>query len=202
MKILPRNACLALCLTTGLSCAVQPEPAGSAHRGGVDPAPPELRAIEAHLGEMQTGLNAAELRATAQAIDEEARLNALDVELILAVMHTESAYHNFARSHVGALGLMQIMPATGEMLARRHGLPWNGPETLFDPVTNVRLGCRYLAFLRERYGRIDAALAAYNWGPGAIDRRLASGSELPSKYPSLVLARVEPHPPAAGASAR
>lgn len=201
MKIFPRNACLALCLASGLSCAVQPEPSGSPHRSTA-PASPELRAIEAHLGQMQTGLNAAELRATAQAIDEEARLNGLRVELILAVMHTESAYHNFARSHVGALGLMQIMPATGEMLARRHGLPWNGPETLFDPVANVRLGCRYLAFLRERYGRIDAALAAYNWGPGAIDRRLAQGSELPRKYPSLVLARVEPQPPAVGAAAR
>jgi len=202
MKILPRNACLVLCLAGGLSCAVQPEPAGSPRRSGADPTPAELRAIEARLGEMQTGLNAAELRATARTIDEEARLNSLDVELILAVMHTESAYHNFARSHVGALGLMQLMPATGEMLARRHGLAWNGPETLFDPVSNVRLGCRYLAFLRERYGRIDTALAAYNWGPGAIDRRLASGSEVPRKYPSLVLAQLEPHPPAAGASAR
>jgi soluble lytic murein transglycosylase-like protein len=202
MKILPRNACLALCLASGLSCAVQPVPRAIPQRADAFQTPPALRAIEARLGEMQTGLNAAELRATAQAIDEEARLNALDVELILAVMHTESAYHNFARSRVGALGLMQIMPATGEMLARRHGLPWSGPETLFDPVANVRLGCRYLAFLRERYGRIDAALAAYNWGPGAIDRRLARGSDLPRRYPSLVLARVEPQPPAAGASAR
>jgi soluble lytic murein transglycosylase-like protein len=197
MMIPARNAWLALCLASGLSCAVQPAPAVRPAPGAGDPTPPELRAIEARLGEMQTGLNGAELRATARTIAEEAEQNGLDVELILAVMRTESAFHNFARSRVGALGLMQVMPATGEMLARRNNLAWSGPETLFDPVANVRLGCRYLAFLRERYGRIDAALAAYNWGPGAIDRRLASGSELPREYPTLVLAQLEAHPPAA-----
>lgn len=185
-----RNAWLALCLGSALSCSLGLPPAAP-------DAPPaaaaraELEAIERQLARMQTGLNRAELRATAEVIAAEAAHNQLAVELILAVIHTESAFHNFARSHAGALGLMQVMPATGEMLARQHGLDWAGPETLFDPVANVRLGCRYLADLRARYGRIDAALAAYNWGPAAIDGRLARGQSLPRKYPTLVLARLE-----------
>jgi soluble lytic murein transglycosylase len=180
---------LSLCLGSALSCS----PDRPASGPGTTPAAAsaELEAIETQLARMQTGLNREELRATAEVIAEEAAHNQLDVELILAVIHTESAFHNFARSHVGALGLMQVMPATGEMLARQHGLDWAGPETLFDPVANVRLGCRYLAALRARYGRIDAALAAYNWGPGAIDERLARGESLPRKYPTLVLARLE-----------
>jgi soluble lytic murein transglycosylase len=187
-----RSLCswLALCLGCALSCSPGRPPDSAA-----DAAPAatlaELEAIELQLARMQTGLNRAELRATAEVIAAEAAHNQLEVELILAVIHTESAFHNFARSHAGALGLMQVMPATGEMLARQHDLDWAGPETLFDPVANVRLGCRYLAALLARYGRIEAALAAYNWGPAAIDGRLARGEGLPRKYPTLVLARLE-----------
>jgi soluble lytic murein transglycosylase len=186
-----RNTCLVLCLVSGLSCSLLAErPAGPAGRAAESISGQQL-AIEALLERMQTGLNAAERRATARAIGQEAERNGLDVELVLAVIHIESAYDNFARSRVGALGLMQVMPATGEMLARQHGLAWYGPDTLFDPATNVQLGCRYLAALLERYGRLDAALAAYNWGPGAIDRRLARGSGLPREYPALVLAKLQ-----------
>jgi soluble lytic murein transglycosylase len=177
-------------LGSALSCSPGGPPAPGPDAASAA-APADLEAIEAQLARMQTGLNRDELRATAKVIAAEAAHNQLDVELILAVIHTESAFHNFARSHAGALGLMQVMPSTGEMLARQHGLDWSGPETLFDPVANVRLGCRYLAALRARYGRIEAALAAYNWGPAAIDGRLARGESLPRKYPTLVLARLE-----------
>jgi soluble lytic murein transglycosylase len=198
MTGMTRNLGLAFCLASGLSCSLG-EPCDPAT--AVQAAEAEaLRRIEARLDRMHTGLGPAERRATAAAIAEEAVHNDLAIDLILAVMHTESAFHNFARSSVGALGLMQVMPATGEMLARQHGLDWNGPETLFDPVANVRLGCRYLAFLRTRYGSLDAALAAYNWGPNAIDRRLAQGSGLPRKYPTLVLAQLAAQSPAVPAS--
>jgi soluble lytic murein transglycosylase-like protein len=189
-----RQLPLLLCLAGALSCSPSDRSAAPA----AEPAqarPLAQRAIEARLARMQTGLNAVERRATAAAIVEEAARNGLDANLILAVMHTESAFDNFARSSVGALGLMQVMPATGEMLSRQHGLRWNGPQTLFDPVANVRLGCRYLAFLLERYGSVDAALAAYNWGPGAIDRRISRGHGLPRKYPETVLARLEAQRP-------
>jgi soluble lytic murein transglycosylase len=198
MTAMARPVALALCLASALSCSLgEPrDPAAAVQAAEAD----ALARIEARLARMHTGLGPAERSATATAIADEAAHNDLPVELILAVMHTESAFHNFARSSVGALGLMQVMPATGEMLARQHGLDWNGPETLFDPVANVRLGCRYLAFLRARYGSLDAALAAYNWGPSAIDRRLARGNGLPRKYPTQVLAQLASQSPAIPAS--
>jgi soluble lytic murein transglycosylase-like protein len=54
-------------------------------------------------------------------------------------------------------------------------------------VLNLKLGTAYLRHLLNRYrGDVDAALAAYNWGPGHIDRRIASGESLPRLYPQLV----------------
>jgi soluble lytic murein transglycosylase-like protein len=189
-----------LALVASLSCAVWPGRAPEDAPSPPAPPPAELRVIEAQFEKFQTGLNAGEIERVSRAILEEAERNDIAPELILALIHTESAFDNFARSHVGALGLMQVMPATGEMLARRHALDWKGPDTLFDPVANVRLGCRYLAFLRARYGRIHTALAAYNWGPGAIDRRIADGAGVPQRYPSLVLARLDAQFPATVAS--
>jgi soluble lytic murein transglycosylase len=85
------------------------------------------------------------------------------------------------------MGLMQILPSTGEELAYRLGVPWHGARTLFDPVANVRLGVAYLKELSARYDDdLSIALAAYNWGPGRIDRRLERGSALPTEYPRLV----------------
>ena len=62
--------------------------------------------------------------------------------------HIESRGYNFAASRVGALGLMQLRPATAE--ARRTGGRWRGHATLFDPVANVRLGVSYLERLVQR----------------------------------------------------
>jgi soluble lytic murein transglycosylase-like protein len=138
----------------------------------------------------QTGLARFELEAVARTIQEESIRHDVSRDLILAVMRTESGFFNWARSSVGALGLMQIMPATGEMLVKRMGLSWSGERTLYDPVVNVRLGVAYLAELRDRYRTWDKALAAYNWGPGAIDRRIRGGRALPVVYATRVLASV------------
>jgi soluble lytic murein transglycosylase len=156
-----------------------------------DPTPHDAAdEIEALLARHMTGLAPFEVRRAAATLVREAKRNGIEPSMVLAVIHTESGYYNFARSSVGALGLMQIMPATGEMLAREAGIRWTGPELLFDPEVNLRLGTRYLAVLRARYGDWTRALAAYNWGPGEIDRRLAVGEVLPDKYASRVYARL------------
>jgi soluble lytic murein transglycosylase-like protein len=184
----------------GLSCALSPaapEAEQIAWDDSVLPpvadtaVPASSDQIIARFERFQTGLADFEIRAVARAIVEESDSNGFDWELVLAVIDTESSFNNFARSNVGALGLMQIMPTTGEMLAAELGLPWEGAETLFDPVVNVRLGTRYLAYLHAKYQVWDAALAAYNWGPGAIDRRLRRGDGLPVLYSRAVYARVE-----------
>lgn len=90
----------------------------------------------------------------------------LDVDLLCATITHESAFswEPTVISPAGALGLMQVMPETGEFLAKIEGLEWTTPEEiLFDPVINIRLGSRYLSTLIELYD-IEGGLAAYNGG--------------------------------------
>jgi len=180
-------------LSLSLSCAAPRPPADPSVQEAVAIAPAAPSAadeIEGLLSRHMTGLAPFEIRRAAEAIVAEAARNRIEPRMVLAVMNTESGYYNFARSPVGALGLMQIMPATGEMLAREAGLDWNGPDDLFAPELNVRLGVRYLALLHARYGSWQRALAAYNWGPGALDRRLADGDGVPEVYVQQVYSRL------------
>jgi hypothetical protein len=91
----------------------------------------------------------------------------LNVDFICATITHESAktWDPKVVSKAGALGLMQIMPSTGSFLAVEEGIQWASPqEVLFDPITNIRLGCRYLSALVSAYQK-DGGLAAYNGGP-------------------------------------
>ena len=123
----------------------------------------------------------------AQTIVEESHRHDFDPALVMAVISVESSGDPEAVSHVGARGLMQLMPGTAEELARKLELRWEGPETLFDPVFNVTLGIAYLGQLSDRYENMPMALAAYNWGPSRIDRRLRRGDGLPSRYIEKVM---------------
>jgi soluble lytic murein transglycosylase-like protein len=96
--------------------------------------------------------------------------------LVLAVIQIESRYDNWAVSPRGAMGLLQIMPDTGQWLARRAGMPWTGPTMLFDPLVNLRLGIEYLGYLKGRYGNdMKAILSAYNAGPGKFEKDRGAG---------------------------
>jgi soluble lytic murein transglycosylase-like protein len=89
----------------------------------------------------------------------------LDPKLVSALVHVESRYQVQARSPKGALGLMQIMPATGA----RYGV--GSGRDLLDPAVNIDIGTRYLRDLHEMFdGRTDLVLAAYNAGEGAVRR--------------------------------
>mgnify|MGYP000250608597 FL=1 len=97
-----------------------------------------------------------------QAIERIAAVHAVDPALVRAVIHAESAFNPQARSRVGAQGLMQLMPTTAEEL---------GVVSPFNPEQNIDGGVRYLAMLLARYeGDTRLATAAYNAGPGAVER--------------------------------
>ena len=148
-----------------------------------------VETVFAHLlgQQTQTGLTRDELSDLAETLVATADLHDFDHALVLAVIYVESRFDAFAVSPKQALGLMQILPSTGEWMASKLGIPWEGPQTLFDPSTNVKIGVAYLRKLTDRYGRLETALAAYNWGPTAIDRRLARGADLPRSYAGLVM---------------
>jgi len=191
-------ACLLLSPAAAPPAPTPPRPEGSA-AAAAEESPgtfAEAARVRERLGRHATGLATHEVDALAQTIVREAARHELPVELLLAVMHVESRYRVFAVSPVGALGLMQVMPATGREVAAELGIPWSGLRTLFDPHVNVRLGAAYLKGLLRRYGRTEVALAAYNWGPGRIDRRLRAGRPLPVRYVRSVLAVYGPRPPA------
>ena len=90
----------------------------------------------------------------------------LNIDLICATITHESGrtWNPEVVSHAGAMGLMQIMPNTGMYVAAYEGITWTTPEeVLFDPIQNIRIGCRYLSSLISEYD-IDGGLAAYNGG--------------------------------------
>ena len=91
----------------------------------------------------------------------------LDPMLMAGLIRQESAFDPKALSRAGAVGLMQIMPATGQRLSRQLGLRYSRSR-LTDPGYNLRLGSRYLANLIGSYGTPEAALAAYNAGESRV----------------------------------
>jgi soluble lytic murein transglycosylase-like protein len=95
-------------------------------------------------------------------VREHAARQSLRPDLVRAVIQVESGFNPWARSPKGAMGLMQLMPAT----ARQYGV-----TNPFNPVENIRAGVAYLKELLTRYqNNEELALAAYNAGPGAVDK--------------------------------
>lgn len=95
--------------------------------------------------------------------------NGLDPFLVAAIIREESQYDRRAVSRVGAIGLMQVMPATANAVAQRHQLPAVVRDDLFDQATNIRIGTRYVDQLLSHFsGNIVYTIAAYNAGPPVV----------------------------------
>ena len=119
---------------------------------------------------------APEVRVLRPWLREAADAHGVDMTLLLAVIAVESGFDTQAVSPRGALGLMQIMPASADRYATAAERQRPAEERLRDPRTNILIGARMLADLQRRFGRIDTALAAWNAGEGRVRR---AGNQLP-----------------------
>lgn len=109
---------------------------------------------------------------------EAAQAHRIDYDLLKALIATESGFDASAVSPKGAIGLMQVMPATAERygVTADRSLPLE--KKLADPRTNIRTGARYLRYLLDLFpGNLELALAAYNAGEGAVQR---AGNRIPN----------------------
>lgn len=145
--------------------------AGTDTAHGVAVAPERLRTLV----EISPGM-----KAVARQLRDASRTVGLDFELLQALIAAESGFNAGAVSPRGAVGLMQLMPAT----AQRYGVVADErrqvADKLADPGVNIRAGTRYLRYLVDLFpGRLELALAAYNAGEGAVQR---AGNRIPN-YP-------------------
>lgn len=175
----------------GLGVFIHSEPLYSARVTNERWVPFVLQAQHSQLLESATEELAPEHRVLAFAIATTVLKVSLHYEmdpfLLLAMIKTESRFKPLVRGLHGEIGLMQILPQTAQWMAVRMGMKWNGPESLFDPETNIRVSTAYLNFLRTRFGAKNMDyVSAYNMGAANV-RRLKAQDISPEIYANKVL---------------
>ncbi len=110
-----------------------------------------------------------------------AKNNTIDPAWVYGVIRRESAFSSNISSHAGAVGLMQLMPATAKFIGRKIGYQKQQYANLIQPDSNINLGSAYLSYLAKRYhGNRVLATAAYNAGPNKVDSWIPKGTSLPA----------------------
>ena len=148
-----------------------------------------LTALESALDECSSDLSQAQRRHLARIIADESAAHGYDPFFIAALVQVESGCSATARGG-GALGLVQLLPATARGVARRAGVPWRGQRTLTEPSSNIRLGLHYLKELEDQLGDPYRAVAAYNLGPARV-ARMSSRSARRTRYVRKIVSRYE-----------
>lgn len=169
-RLLPLACVVALGALPGLACAA---PAQEGKRPGTtthDAMRPggtiDLRWMPATVTRWSPQMTAAAAR------------HGLDPELLAIMTFIESKGNPDAEGPSGALGLLQIMPATGAKIAATRKISDFSPEKLKDPDYNLDFGAWYLARQVEAFGDVVLAATAYNCGPGTVRRHLTKGTPL------------------------
>src|ERR1700682_3998229 len=112
-----------------------------------------------------------------RAVEQDAAENGLPVEFFARVIWQESRFHALAVSRKGAAGIAQFMPRTAD---------WHGLADPFDPIEALKHSASYLRELRDRFGNLGLATAAYNAGPGRVSAWLTSHRPLPGETRNYV----------------
>jgi len=157
------------------------------------PRPKELVKVYNIVKSHRTDITDSEAWRVSEVILEESLKRNLDPILVAAVIEVESRFQYSAISPVGARGIMQIMPDTGRFLTDAVGRELGlqpvvyRPESLDDPILNIRMGVYYLHDLRKQFRNLHLALIAYNAGPAEVQNRLENNQEFSQEYATLVL---------------
>jgi soluble lytic murein transglycosylase-like protein len=139
--------------------------------GNASAGTPRVPGKRDSLGALVTWLEIApEVRVLQPVLREAAAAHGVDVELLKALIAVESGFDPKAVSPKGAVGLMQMMPATADRYATKAEVQRPAAERLLDPRINIHTGARMLADLKRRLGRVDLVLAAWNAGEGSVQR--------------------------------
>lgn len=96
----------------------------------------------------------------------ESKKRDMDPIFVLAIIQTESQFNTYAKGTSGEIGLMQILPQTGEWISKKYNIPMTTTNALYDPITNIKIGIAYFALLRSQFeSRAHHYVPAYNMGP-------------------------------------
>ena len=161
------------------------------------PRPDELVKIFSIVKSHRPDISDGEAWRVSEVILEESAKRHLDPMMVVAVIQVESGFQYATVSPMGARGIMQIMPETGkflsETLSGEYGFQPASfrPESLDDPLLNIRLGVYYLHDLTKQFRSLNLALLAYNAGPGEIQNRLENNLAFSDDYATLVLDRYQ-----------
>jgi len=125
----------------------------------------------------------------AHVIIQESDKYKFDPMFLLAVIGNESSFDPSVIGSAGEIGLMQILPTTGEWICKKFELKWHGKNTLKNPLDNIRIGAAYLSYLRETFkSKSQLYLAAYNMGSSNVLRAIENETP-PKVYPTRVMRR-------------
>lgn len=132
----------------------------------------------------------AQAAAVTDTIIKEAEAHDFDPVFVLAIISTESNFNPLARGPVGEIGLMQVRPETAAWMSEReksHLLKWQGPQTLENPVENIKFGVAFISSLRDSFdGSANKYVSAYNMGARRV-RQLYRMEILPREYSFRVM---------------
>jgi hypothetical protein len=139
------------------------------------------------INDFQIGFSEEEVLELADVIYDESERYQYDPMFVMALILTESSFRKGQTSSVGARGLMQVRPFVGRDVATRAGVEWEGSESLFEPVKNIKLGTLHMFEQILKFGDIGKAILAYNLGETRLRGLIRNEQELPSGYLNKVL---------------
>lgn len=137
--------------------------------------------------DFQSGFTPMERDIIADVIYTQSKRLGYDPLLLLALIMTESSFRKGQQSYMGAMGLMQVKPSTGQWISRRYRMPWKGSHSLYEPRFNIKLGTTYLFELILKFRDVKKALVAYNIGENALTGKLRLKETVPERYVNKVI---------------